>query len=874
MLQRQAITTVEFTLDDGVKLVNALMQKDAEDYFSAPVCGVPDYYTVVANPMDLSTMCEKAASGNYESVNAVRSDFNLVISNCLQYNEWDTSHAHAARALESAGGSIFAQLGRQTDFVMTSPQGRESQVRMVKTAAGGARSPDMARQLGSNAGRCHRYKVGVLERRLQKVLESMGCASFVTGPARQKGAESSAAVRSGSAKAGSSSASVRSLGRHIWGLLTGALAHAKGNSTDAHTITAGVLKILERVDGFEPIRCITMGADASDGVLEAVKNFLVLVRNPGSGRVETETRNAIQYLLSALVPTVAVDDRQLRSKYVVALGVSDGHILQAAETRRDAEAAAAAKAADPKKATAAARAVLSDVLNRSANSVERWDALLASAVRALWHKPNFLTTPDNDKPPVMVETAPVDGTKCFELHHHRECLMSDVALYELLLQSAEYSEWQDGEQRRMQQLRHGETVEKPTLGFRKFLEFKCKCCKPMSEIECADEFRCSGRNWAKAARGVRAKLRIFDVIDAPGARHCNCGACVARRARGWCWLETTARTLEASMCPKKQVAALRIGNNPDPKCVPWVRGAKCSAGTCAHCGIVAAPRLAGVAAAAALAEHATAAATVAGRRAAVAAAAAAGEEEEEEEEEEGSGGGDDGSAWLAAATAHLLPGTTGAARCSAGAALAAAGAAASAAASAAAAARDVVSAVVGAGLCETAVHGCSEQCVGCDGCDRADESGAVFCVAPLRGLHHVKCPAAAPLLAQQLRAAAVSGKLFRSKQARATAGAAPAPTAAGPGQVARNEAVAAEARLAEAGVMGHRAHFCPMERLLFGLECVSWREYGMVLDNSGNEQRDSVTVRGTYAELLDRLRLGLPTVRKPSKRAAGKRRPR
>ncbi len=47
---------------------------------------VPGYHTLIAHPMDLSTMADKAAHGAYKSFAPFVADFELMIRNCLQFN--------------------------------------------------------------------------------------------------------------------------------------------------------------------------------------------------------------------------------------------------------------------------------------------------------------------------------------------------------------------------------------------------------------------------------------------------------------------------------------------------------------------------------------------------------------------------------------------------------------------------------------------------------------------------------------------------------------------------------------------------------------------------------------------------------------------
>ena len=58
--------------------------------FTKPVDAValkiPQYYDIITNPMDLSTMEQKLKEGKYSSVNEFVADFNLIIDNCVRFN--------------------------------------------------------------------------------------------------------------------------------------------------------------------------------------------------------------------------------------------------------------------------------------------------------------------------------------------------------------------------------------------------------------------------------------------------------------------------------------------------------------------------------------------------------------------------------------------------------------------------------------------------------------------------------------------------------------------------------------------------------------------------------------------------------------------
>lgn len=74
------------------KLLEAIEAKDTSEIFGEPVDvnEVPDYMDVVTHPMDLSKIKLKLASGLYYTLDDMEADFDLMIRNCLAYNNRDT----------------------------------------------------------------------------------------------------------------------------------------------------------------------------------------------------------------------------------------------------------------------------------------------------------------------------------------------------------------------------------------------------------------------------------------------------------------------------------------------------------------------------------------------------------------------------------------------------------------------------------------------------------------------------------------------------------------------------------------------------------------------------------------------------------------
>lgn len=91
------------------KLIDALFEKDVDEIFCEPVNinEVPDYMEVVKHPMDLSTMRLKLQSGLYFSLGDMESDFNLMIKNCLDYNNRDTFYYKAGQKMRDQGRPLF-----------------------------------------------------------------------------------------------------------------------------------------------------------------------------------------------------------------------------------------------------------------------------------------------------------------------------------------------------------------------------------------------------------------------------------------------------------------------------------------------------------------------------------------------------------------------------------------------------------------------------------------------------------------------------------------------------------------------------------------------------------------------------------------------
>ena len=70
-------------------IVNRLMKDRNATYFLDPVdalsLGLKDYYDVIPNPMDLSTVKKKIP--NYQTIEFFLEDLQLIWENCKKYNK-------------------------------------------------------------------------------------------------------------------------------------------------------------------------------------------------------------------------------------------------------------------------------------------------------------------------------------------------------------------------------------------------------------------------------------------------------------------------------------------------------------------------------------------------------------------------------------------------------------------------------------------------------------------------------------------------------------------------------------------------------------------------------------------------------------------
>lgn len=112
------------------RLLDSLFAKDEHEIFTEPVEieDVPDYMDVVTHPMDLGTMRKKLRSGNYQTLDDMENDFNLMISNCLAYNNKGTFFYRAGIIMRDKCSPLFKAARKELirSGIVDEPQSDES----------------------------------------------------------------------------------------------------------------------------------------------------------------------------------------------------------------------------------------------------------------------------------------------------------------------------------------------------------------------------------------------------------------------------------------------------------------------------------------------------------------------------------------------------------------------------------------------------------------------------------------------------------------------------------------------------------------------------------------------------------------------------
>lgn len=89
-------------------ILNRMIKQDTLQLFYDPVSPeeVPDYHSVIKNPMDFSTMKKKLRNGEYTNLELFENDFHLVCDNAMLYNNRDTIYHKEAERIKKMGKKI------------------------------------------------------------------------------------------------------------------------------------------------------------------------------------------------------------------------------------------------------------------------------------------------------------------------------------------------------------------------------------------------------------------------------------------------------------------------------------------------------------------------------------------------------------------------------------------------------------------------------------------------------------------------------------------------------------------------------------------------------------------------------------------------
>ncbi|EAL41745.3 AGAP007617-PA [Anopheles gambiae str. PEST] len=99
------------------RILDQLEVKDDKEIFREPVDTeeVPDYTDIVKHPMDLGTMRQKLKRGAYIRIEDLEQDFQLMIRNCLAYNNKDTMFYRAGVRMRDAGAIVFRTVRKELE---------------------------------------------------------------------------------------------------------------------------------------------------------------------------------------------------------------------------------------------------------------------------------------------------------------------------------------------------------------------------------------------------------------------------------------------------------------------------------------------------------------------------------------------------------------------------------------------------------------------------------------------------------------------------------------------------------------------------------------------------------------------------------------
>ncbi|XP_010471788.1 PREDICTED: ankyrin repeat, bromo and BTB domain-containing protein DDB_G0293800-like [Camelina sativa] len=98
-------------------ILDRVQKKDTYGVYSDPVDTeeLPDYYEIIKNPMDFSTLRKKLESGAYSTLEQFEQDVFLICTNAMEYNSADTVYFRQARAMLELAKKDFGNLRQESD---------------------------------------------------------------------------------------------------------------------------------------------------------------------------------------------------------------------------------------------------------------------------------------------------------------------------------------------------------------------------------------------------------------------------------------------------------------------------------------------------------------------------------------------------------------------------------------------------------------------------------------------------------------------------------------------------------------------------------------------------------------------------------------
>jgi len=87
----------------------------------ANALNIPDYHTIIKNPMDFGTIRKRLDNNYYWSAKECIKDFNTVFTNCYVYNKAGEDIVKMAQALEKVFLSKITSMPKEETLVSTQP---------------------------------------------------------------------------------------------------------------------------------------------------------------------------------------------------------------------------------------------------------------------------------------------------------------------------------------------------------------------------------------------------------------------------------------------------------------------------------------------------------------------------------------------------------------------------------------------------------------------------------------------------------------------------------------------------------------------------------------------------------------------------------